>query len=145
MDLGCYAVYPTIALLGKPTAVSYAPLMLPTGVDGGGTLVLRYPEGIATLVISKCSHSWNETEIQTENGTISVDNLGEWAEVSFRKKGMEPQSITVPNESPPPNNLWWEMDAFVKLVQRGQQEDDILTWVRFYLIVSMPACLHMTI
>ena len=42
MDLGCYAAYCAIALLGRPKSTTYVPVMLPTGVDGGGTLVLRY-------------------------------------------------------------------------------------------------------
>ena len=84
MDLGCYAAYPAVALLGPPDSVSYAPLMLPTGVDGGGTLLLRYKTGVATLVISKCSHSFNKSELQTENGTISIDNLGEWSQITLQ-------------------------------------------------------------
>jgi predicted dehydrogenase len=105
---GCYATYAAVQLLGKPSSVSYVPLMLPTGVDGGGTLLLRYEHGIATLVISKCSHSFNQSELQTENGTVSIDNLGEWSEVALRKKGGEPKPFTVVGgaDSAPPNNLW---------------------------------------
>lgn len=45
MDLGVYCVYPIVALLGpNPTEVTYTPVMLETGVDGAGTLVLQYPK-----------------------------------------------------------------------------------------------------
>jgi hypothetical protein len=49
MDLGCYAVYSAVALLGPPTSVSYAALMLPTGVDGGG------PSTISSMLLFSCS------------------------------------------------------------------------------------------
>ena len=122
MDLGCYAVYSAVSLLGPPTSVSYAPMMLPTGVDGGGTLVLKYPDSIATLVISKCSHSWNYSEIQTENGTIRINNLGEWSEVHTQKKGGEPEALG-PGMGPGGlENLVFEIETFVKMVQEGKTQ-----------------------
>jgi hypothetical protein len=52
-----------------------------------GTLVMTYDTSddeigtIATLTISKMSHSWNHSELQTENGTVRVDHLGEFNQV----------------------------------------------------------------
>jgi predicted dehydrogenase len=127
MDLGCYAIYSAVALLGPPEAVSYTPVMLPTGVDAGGTVVLKYPDSVATLVISKCSHSWCHSEIQTENGTIRINNLGEWSEVHTQQKGgaAEPVSTEGPGGL---DNLVYEIDAFVKMVQAGETQDATLTW-----------------
>ena len=56
MDLGCYAIYSAVALLGPPEAVSYTPVMLPTGVDAGGTVVLKYP-GPPAIQTAACSGS----------------------------------------------------------------------------------------
>ena len=128
MDLGCYAVYAAVALLGPPDSVSYAPLMLPTGVDGGGTVLLKYKEGVASLVISKCSHSWNFTELQTENGTIRINNLGEFSEAHKRKKGGEPEPLTAEKGPAGLGNIAFELAAFVQLVQSGGTEDSTLTW-----------------
>jgi len=64
MDLGCYCVSACVALLGAPSGVSYAPVMLDTGVDGSGSLVLSYPDKIATLVFSKQSHGFNSSQVQ---------------------------------------------------------------------------------
>ena len=127
MDLGCYAIYSAVALLGAPDAVSYSAMMLPTGVDAGGTVVLKYPDSVATLVISKCSHSWCHSEIQTENGTIRINNLGEWSEVHTQKKGgaAEPLGTEGPSGL---GNLVYEIDAFVKMVQTGETQDTTLTW-----------------
>lgn len=125
MDLGCYAAYCAVALLGRPDAVSYTPVMLPTGVDGGGTLVLRYEATVATLIISKMSHGFNYSELQTENGTLRVDNLGEWADVQAQKKGGDAEKI---GEVQAKNNMQYELAAFVELVQAGRQQDELLTW-----------------
>ena len=122
MDLGCYTVYSAVSLLGPPASVSYAPMMLPTGVDGGGTLVLKYPDAVATLVISKCSHSWNHSEIQTENGTISIDNLGSWSEVHTQKKGGEAQALGAAIAPGGLENLVFEIETFVKMVQEGKTQ-----------------------
>merc|ERR1719310_2607658 len=40
MDIGCYAVHASVALLGSPSSISYTALKLETGADGAGTLVL---------------------------------------------------------------------------------------------------------
>jgi len=125
MDLGCYAIYSAVALLGPPTKTSYTALMLPTGVDGGGTVVLQYPDSIATLTISKMSHSWNHSELQTENGTLIIDNLGEWSQLHSQKKGGERVNLGVTQEK---NNLMYEIAAFVKMVQDGKTQDTTLTW-----------------
>jgi predicted dehydrogenase len=112
MDLGCYAVYSAVALLGPPDEVTYAPLMLPTGVDGGGTVLLQYAEGtVATLVISKMSHTFNYSELQTEGGTVRVNNLGQYDEVLLQKKG-DKQPTVLGGEGPPGlENLVFEVSG----------------------------------
>jgi len=75
MDLGVYCVYPTLALLGPvPAKVSYSATLLPTGVDGGGTLVLQYPHAVASFTISKMSQGFNwQLEAHSDAGTLRVD------------------------------------------------------------------------
>jgi scyllo-inositol 2-dehydrogenase (NADP+) len=96
MDLGCYAVYCAVGLFGPPTSAAYAATMLPTGVDSGGVVTLTYADTPGTestetsasatpmhvtLMISKSSHSFNHSEVQTQNGTIRINQLGDWSEV----------------------------------------------------------------
>ena len=73
--------------------------MLPTGADSAGTLVLTYKDGIATLVISKRSHGFCYSEYQTEDGTLRVNNLGEWSDIEFQKKGGAMEKLTVPGQA----------------------------------------------
>lgn len=128
MDLGTYAVYSAVAFLGKPEKVSYKAVMLPTGVDAAGTLVLQYPEAIATIVISKMSHGFNHSEIQTEDGTLRIDSISEYNDVHFRKKNMEPEIVTCASAGPGLKNIQYELADFVAMVQGGRQQDDVLTW-----------------
>lgn len=127
MDLGCYAIYSAVALMGPPDSVTYAPMMLPTGVDAAGTLLLRYGGSLATLVISKSSHGFNHSEIHTDAGTIRIGNLGDYNEVHFRCKGGDEAALT-PMSPPGHSNMIHEVEAFVSMVQRGDVQDDVLTW-----------------
>ena len=99
--------------------------MLETGVDGAGTLLLTYRDTLCTLTISKMSHSWNHSELQTDKGTLRIDNLGQFAEVHLIVKGGVPENIGTQLHD---NNMEYEIDAFCGLVHAGKQEDDILTW-----------------
>ena len=102
--------------------------MLPTGVDAGGTLVLDYGDGrMASLVFSKCSHGWNWSELQTENGTLRIDHLGEYGEVLFQSKGADPEPL---GEKGPSGlgNMRYEIESFVSMVLAGEVEDHVLTW-----------------
>jgi len=128
MDLGCYAIYSAVALLGVPDGVSYTPLMLPTGVDGAGTVVMTYADtAIATLVISKMSHGWNYSELQTDAGTVRIGNLGDYDEVQLHTKGSPPKLLG-PHGLAGHSNMVYEVAGFVAMVQAGRLEDDILTW-----------------
>lgn len=127
MDLGCYAIYSVVALMGPPVTTTYTPIMLPTGVDCGGTVVLKYDEGVATLVLSKASHGWNSSEVQTDVGTVCINHLADYDKVSIRKSGGESQPIGVAGLVGH-ENIVHEVEAFVAMIQEGRIQDDVLTW-----------------
>src|SRR5699024_12335145 len=72
------------SLFGKPVETTYYPTKITTGVDGSGTLILTYPSFICTILCSKISTSHNPSEIQGEEGTFIVDDMGEFANVTFK-------------------------------------------------------------
>ena len=78
---GAYAMYAEVKLIGSAVQLHWhGDIGFGSGLTyGGGTVLLKYKEGVASLVISKCSHSWNFTELQTEKGTIRINNLGEFS------------------------------------------------------------------
>ncbi|GAY76922.1 Gfo/Idh/MocA family protein [Sporolactobacillus inulinus] len=73
-DLGIYPLYVAVALFGEPQDAVYNPVRLANGIDGSGTLVLRYPDFVCTVLCSKIAHSDAPSEIHGEEGTFRFNN-----------------------------------------------------------------------
>lgn len=90
VDVGVYPISAAVALWGKPKAVSYAPFICSTGVDGGGFGVLQY-EGFPVQI--SCSKVWTATngacEIYGENGKLVFNSVADIDSIKFyaRKSG----------------------------------------------------------
>ncbi|WKB36483.1 Gfo/Idh/MocA family oxidoreductase [Terrilactibacillus sp. S3-3] len=82
-DLGVYVLYTAVGLFGKPKAAHYYPVMLPSGVDGSGTLILEYDDFVCTLLCSKIAHSSSPSEIHGEKGTFSINSTSDIAKLQF--------------------------------------------------------------
>jgi len=118
MDIGCYAVHVMVALFGPPKSAQYFPVMLETGVDGSGTLVLSYHnDKTVTLLFSKHSHGFVCSEIQGEKGTLSISNLGDFSAIHFQAKGGPQSSLGVEQDT---NTMVYELATFCRIVR----EDD---------------------
>ncbi|MFD2618444.1 Gfo/Idh/MocA family protein [Terrilactibacillus laevilacticus] len=74
MDMGVYPLYLAVGLFGKPMESHYYPTMLETGVDGSGTLVLKYHDYVCQVICSKITHSSNPSEINGEKGILTFNN-----------------------------------------------------------------------
>lgn len=80
-DMGCYPIMFTQALFGKPVSQSYYPVIIRTGVDGGGHIILQYNAETSNqkekftvhVQTSKIYTSTAPTEIYCEKGTIRVN------------------------------------------------------------------------
>lgn len=83
VDLGVYPIFLAAGLFGEPQQVSYHPVMLRTGVDGGGTLVLTYEDFVCTILCSKISHSVLPCEIHGEKGTLVLEDAAPISEIKF--------------------------------------------------------------
>jgi predicted dehydrogenase len=90
-DLGVYVVAAAVELFGEPEKSVYYPIIIKTGADGGGTLVLQYKEGYnVVLTASKVFNSTTPSEIYGENGTLSTPTITDLESVTFwdaSKKG----------------------------------------------------------
>lgn len=74
-DLGVYCVNLAVALFGKPANLVYIADKLPTGVDIGGNLVMKYQDMIVSITVSKNSIGDKRTTIQGEKGTFMCENV----------------------------------------------------------------------
>lgn len=72
VDLGVYPLYILIALWGAPNSVQASGVLLDTGVDGAGDVLLNYSDKQAVISYSKISQGDNFTEIQGEKGRIRI-------------------------------------------------------------------------
>ena len=134
VDVGVYTLYPLIVLFGKPQRVQASGTLLSTGVDGAGAVVLDYPGFQATLLYSKISDAYLSTEIQGEEGTISLDRINLIREVKFYPRkfatsgigpGSEPINIS---RSTTFNDYYFEIREFIDLIEQRRQQSEINSW-----------------
>jgi len=74
VDMGIYPLYLAVALFGEPESISYHPVLLESGVDGSGTLILNYDNFTCTVMCSKITTSHIPCEICGEMGTFTFEN-----------------------------------------------------------------------
>lgn len=83
VDLGVYPIFLAAGLFGEPKKVAYHPVMLRTGVDGSGTIVLEYEGFVCTIMCSKTSHSTIPCEIHGEAGTFVLEDAAPISKIDF--------------------------------------------------------------
>lgn len=120
VDLGIYPLYMAISLFGEPDSSIYVPVMLDSGVDGGGTLVLQYVDFVCTIVCSKITDSYGSNEIHGEKGNIIFPGSGTVEKIEFidrETKVCEPFSIEQTN-----NDMVYEIETFTDIIKTGDEE-----------------------
>ncbi|GIP33320.1 Gfo/Idh/MocA family protein [Paenibacillus sp. J2TS4] len=113
MDLGVYCIYPMVVLFGMPELIKANAIMLDSGVDGEGSLLLKYKEMDAVIMYSKITNSHLSTEIQGENGTIVIDKINEPGKVEIRYRDGSLDDITQVQTG---NTMKYEVQEFVRLL-----------------------------
>lgn len=119
MDLGVYGVYPLVALFGKPQRIQATCVMLDSGVDGAGSLLLQYPAMEAVIQYSKIADSALPSEIQGENGRIIIDRISSPTQVEMRYRDGSNEDLTQPTRT---NSMVYEIIEFVELIRSGRTE-----------------------
>jgi predicted dehydrogenase len=119
MDLGIYCIYPMAVLFGRPDSIKANGIMLDSGVDGEGSILMKYEGMEAVIMHSKMTNSYVPSEIQGENGTMIIDkiNTPEKVEIYYRDGTIE--SII---KAQPGNSMQYEVKEFMDLIKRGNLE-----------------------
>ncbi|WP_125589677.1 Gfo/Idh/MocA family protein [Companilactobacillus jidongensis] len=81
-DLGVYAVYDSIVLFGTPNKVDYEPEILSTGIDGSGSLTLKYDKFDVNIIVGKTKNSYMPSEIYFGKKTLLMDSAGDITKIS---------------------------------------------------------------
>jgi predicted dehydrogenase len=146
MDIGYYCVGSAIELFGEPKSVQASAHLLPSGVDGCGSVTLAYNGFNVNLLHSKVSDSLIPSEFQGEQGSVLVDMIatGRCVERIFR--GQDKEVLTLPQEE---NHMFYEAQAFAKQLKIGVIDEQmkqrsltvakVLTEVRRQTGVIFPA------
>ncbi|MGF9696334.1 Gfo/Idh/MocA family protein [Paenibacillus sp. MABNR03] len=134
MDLGVYCLYPLVTLFGAPNQVQAQAMMLESGVDGQGSVLLGYDGMEAIVTYSKISNSHVPSEIMGEHGSIIIDKIGspEHAEIRYNDGTVEP--LTVEQTYPA---MYYEVEEFVNLLQQGKTESEMNTYERSYTTMQV--------
>lgn len=119
MDLGVYCLYPMVILFGQPEQVLANAVMLESGVDGEGSLLLKYEGMDAVIMYSKISDSHLPTEIQGEAGTMMIHKISQMEKVEIRYRDGSVEDLTRPQAS---RNMCYEVEEFVRLIGQGKLE-----------------------
>ena len=120
VDLGVYPLAMAISIFGSPISTVYTPVMLESGVDGGGSLTLQYKDFVCTIVCSKIVNSYGSNEIHGELGNIIFPGSGTINKLEFidrETKVCEP--FFVPQNE---NDLIYEIEAFIDIIKHAKQE-----------------------
>ena len=74
-DLGVYPIYAALSWFGVPHSSHYYCTKIATGVDGKGTIILRYEGFDVTIQTGKIANSYLPSEIYGLDQTISLDGI----------------------------------------------------------------------
>lgn len=146
MDIGFYCVATAVELFGVPKSVNATAWMLPTGVDGSGTVTLEYDDLLVNIIHSKVSNSYLPSEIQGEDGAIIIDHLSNCTKLT--RKNRDGSSAVVSIEQPE-NTMIYEAEYIANLIaknevnhaglQRALDTMNVLTALRKQINLKFPA------
>ena len=122
MDIGIYTIYPMVVLFGRPQTIAATGVKLYSGVDGLGNVCFTYENGMnATVMYSKIANSQIPTEIQGEDGLITLDRINIISEVTLTPRNGQKASIMPTLDH---NEYYYEIAEFIDLIQSGRKESE---------------------
>lgn len=120
MDLGVYPMSMAIDLYGEPDAVHYAPVYLSNGIDGSGTLILKYPDHLVTIMVSKIAQGRMPSEIHGEEGTLTLDHLAPINSLKlYDRKTDEIKELATEQEE---LDMVYELEKFKQMIENNDEE-----------------------
>ncbi|WP_392561690.1 Gfo/Idh/MocA family oxidoreductase [Orbus sturtevantii] len=121
MDIGTYPLNFAVALWGAPNKISANAVLLPSGVDAHGTVLMCYDDFDVIVWHSKVSNSYLPSEIQGEDGALIIDNLSVGGKVCYQPREGELTNITLAQND---NQMYYEALKFAQLIKQRQIDHD---------------------
>lgn len=145
MDIGYYCIAFCIALFGEPKSIQADAILLTSGVDGCGSVLLNYGDFSVTVDHSKISNSVLDNEIQGEKGNLVFNHIALCEQVNLHTdKGVTNLSLSQYD-----NSMRYEAAFFVEQIKNGKIDDKamqrakitskVITEIRRLTKVKFPA------
>jgi predicted dehydrogenase len=134
MDLGIYCIYPLVVLFGKPDEIKATGVMLESGVDGEGSILLQYADMDAVIMYSKISDSSLPSEIQGENGSMIIYKISQPQKVEFRFRDGSTEDVSKPQAS---QTMVYEVMELISLIQNGRLESSTNTYAHSLMAMEI--------
>ena len=133
MDIGVYCIHSLVRLFGAPKNVKALSTRLPNGFDGSGIVLMEYDGMTAEAVYSKIAVSVNPSVLQGEDGSIMIDYVSKPETISLRlregsRDSLEGGNIEKLPFTPVKNNMIFEIQEFLKLVEKKQVDHKYLKY-----------------
>ncbi|MEL0657778.1 Gfo/Idh/MocA family oxidoreductase [Psychromonas arctica] len=120
MDIGYYCVALTTALFGKPRSVKAQAILLDSGVDGCGSVLLDYGDFCVTIDHSKISASNQFSEIQGEAGSLLIKHVGQCEQIIHQDHSFQSETEVDLTKPQSDNSMSYESIAFVKQITKAE-------------------------
>lgn len=134
-DIGVYTIYPMVVLFGRPKSLKAHGFKLYSGADGQGSVIFDYGDMDAVVMYSKIADTELPSEIQGEEGTISIDRINTVENVRMRQRDGEWADISVPIL----NDLYYyEIKEFIDIVlSDGPRESKVNSYENSMIVMEI--------
>ncbi len=119
LDIGIYALAPLVWIFGKPRSLQAHGVLMESGVDGKGSMILDYGDMEAVVIYSKVSNSHLSTEFQGEEGTLIVHHANLFDNAVIRYRNGSEEVLTVAHQ---PYDMYYELHEFINCIENRQTE-----------------------
>lgn len=122
MDLGIYPIYTAVALFGEPKESYFFSRKIVTGVDGIGTVILRYADFDLTILVGKIATSMAEVEIYGADHTLVIDHVSHLEKARLVDiRTMEEEKIDLVEAKE--NDMFYEAETLAKMIQNPDSQE----------------------
>ena len=124
MDIGYYCLGSAIELFGDPISVSATAHLLDSGVDGNGSVILKYDGFDIVVMHSKTSDSFIPSEIQGEKACLQIDMISVGNAIRKIERKGKTIDLTMPQHD---NRMCYEAIAFADQVFKNTIDEKAKT------------------
>ncbi len=136
-DIGVYPIYAALALFGKPSAIHHFARKIQTGVDGIGTLVLRYQDFDVTVMHGKIGDATLASEIYLSHGTVTLDGINTISQVTtFDRRTKQKQELAIDRKENPMIEEARDFAEIIKVPEKRENKERYQKWCQLAVDVN---------